>query len=87
LHLKRQAALKNLDPSLSIVKNQGCCGALHAHNGELEQGQEMAKKLGKDLNGKIVTTSAGCAAHIASVIGQRAQSLNSLSIGVHLTRL
>ena len=63
-------ALKNLYPSLSIVKNQGCCGALHAHNGELAQGQAMAKKLGEDLKGKIVTTSAGCAAHIASVIGR-----------------
>jgi glycolate oxidase iron-sulfur subunit len=29
----------------------------------------MAKKLGAELPGKIITTSAGCAAHLASVIG------------------
>lgn len=64
------AALKKLDPSLQITKEQGCCGALHSHNGELAKGQEMAKQLGKDLKGKIITTSAGCAAHIAQTIGR-----------------
>jgi glycolate oxidase iron-sulfur subunit len=64
------AALKKLDPSLQITKDQGCCGALHSHNGELAKGQEMAKKLGEDLKGKIITTSAGCASHIAQTIGR-----------------
>ena len=67
-----QAALdlKELDPNLAIEKKQGCCGALHAHNGELEIGNKMAEKLGQDLPGQIVTTSAGCAAHLSSVIGR-----------------
>jgi glycolate oxidase iron-sulfur subunit len=64
------AALKKLDPTLQVTKAQGCCGALHAHNGELEKGNEMAKKLANSLPGKIVTTSAGCASHIAGVVGR-----------------
>jgi glycolate oxidase iron-sulfur subunit len=64
------AALKKLDPNLQILKEQGCCGALHSHNGELTEGKDMAKQLGKDLTGKIITTSAGCASHIAQSIGR-----------------
>jgi glycolate oxidase iron-sulfur subunit len=48
---------------------QGCCGALHAHNGELQRGKELAVELGDALPGTIVTTSGGCAAHLASVLG------------------
>lgn len=62
------AAQKNL--SVTVNGNQGCCGALHAHNGELARGKEMARKLGEKLPGKILTTSGGCAAHLASVIGK-----------------
>lgn len=65
------AALRKLDPSLKVIKSQGCCGALHAHNGELKVGNEMAKKLATDLKGTIISTSAGCAAHIASVNGRQ----------------
>lgn len=57
-------------PEVSVSKNQGCCGALHAHNGELELGRKMAIKLGEDLPGTILTTAGGCAAHIASTIGR-----------------
>jgi len=46
-----------------------CCGALHAHNGELGRGEELAKQLGDALPGTIVATSGGCAAHLASVLG------------------
>jgi glycolate oxidase iron-sulfur subunit len=62
------AARQNL--KINISSNHGCCGALHAHNGELERGKQMAKDLGQQLNGKIVTTSGGCAAHLASVLGK-----------------
>ena len=62
--------LKKLAPELQIKNSQGCCGALHAHNGELAKGKEMAKSLGEELPGTIVTTSAGCAAHLTSVIGK-----------------
>ena len=54
-----------------MPENQGCCGALHAHNGDSAGGVELAKKLGEELPGVIVTTAGGCAAHLATVLGPR----------------
>ena len=56
-------------PSCAAPADQGCCGALHAHNGALERGNELAEALGEALPGTIVTTAGGCAAHLASVLG------------------
>ena len=61
---------RTLAPELSAPAGQGCCGALHAHNGELERGRELARELGERLEGTIVTTSGGCAAHLAAVLGR-----------------
>ena len=61
---------KRLAPELDVPRRQGCCGALHAHNGELERGRDLARALGEALPGTIVTTSGGCAAHIAAVLGR-----------------
>jgi glycolate oxidase iron-sulfur subunit len=47
-------AAKRLAPELRAPASQGCCGAL----------------LGDRLPGTIVTTSGGCAAHLASVLGR-----------------
>ncbi len=66
---KVSRTVARIAPEVSITKNQGCCGALHAHNGELERGKEMAKELGEKLQGTILTTAGGCAAHLAAVIG------------------
>lgn len=63
-------SLAALDPTISVHPDQGCCGALHAHNGELEQGRRLARELGERLPGTIITTSGGCAAHLADVIGR-----------------
>ena len=62
-------AVAKLAPDVSCSSDQGCCGALHAHNGELEKGKAMARALGEKLPGTILTTAGGCAAHLASVIG------------------
>jgi glycolate oxidase iron-sulfur subunit len=59
-----------LAPELSAPTAQGCCGALHAHNGDLEGGVRLARRLGDALPGTIVTTSGGCAAHLAGVLGR-----------------
>ncbi|MFG2008799.1 (Fe-S)-binding protein [Micromonospora sp. NPDC048868] len=59
-----------LAPELAVPTTQGCCGALHAHNGDLAGGERLAERLGADLPGTIVTTSGGCAAHLASVLGR-----------------
>jgi glycolate oxidase iron-sulfur subunit len=63
-------AARRLRPELAAPGRQGCCGALHAHNGDLHGGEELARRLGRDLPGLIVTTSGGCAAHLAAVIGR-----------------
>ncbi|MGE5636320.1 MAG: (Fe-S)-binding protein [Nocardioidaceae bacterium] len=64
-----RAALE-LEPELDCPPDQGCCGALHAHNGELERGREMCRELGARLPGTIVTTAGGCAAHMVAVLGR-----------------
>jgi glycolate oxidase iron-sulfur subunit len=63
-------AVRALLPDIAVPTLQGCCGALHAHNGESEKGRELARRLGKELPGTIVTTAGGCAAHLAGVLGR-----------------
>jgi glycolate oxidase iron-sulfur subunit len=63
-------AVRALLPDIAVPPQQGCCGALHAHNGESEKGRELARKLGEQLPGTIVTTAGGCAAHLAGVLGR-----------------
>jgi glycolate oxidase iron-sulfur subunit len=70
LYPRVSRAARELDPSLSAPSRQGCCGALHAHNGELERGRQLARELGKTVPGTIVTTAGGCAAHLAAVLGR-----------------
>jgi Fe-S oxidoreductase len=60
---------RELAAELAAPVAQGCCGAQQAHNGELGRGEELAKELGEALPGTIVTTSGGCAAHLAGVLG------------------
>lgn len=42
--------------------NQGCCGALHAHNGQLDEARKLAAKLVTSMPGDfpIIVNSAGC---------------------------
>lgn len=61
---------RELCPELSVPTVQGCCGALHSHNGEKQVGERMAGELGARLPGTIVTTAGGCAAHLAHVLGR-----------------
>jgi glycolate oxidase iron-sulfur subunit len=63
-------AVKKLLPDIAVPENQGCCGALHAHNGDSAGGIALAEKLGEELPGVIVTTAGGCAAHLATVLGR-----------------
>jgi glycolate oxidase iron-sulfur subunit len=63
-------AARALVPGADAPADQGCCGALHAHNGDSEGGRSMAERLGRDLPGTIVTTSGGCAAHVAHHLGR-----------------
>jgi glycolate oxidase iron-sulfur subunit len=63
-------AVRRLVPGIAVPAAQGCCGALHAHNGKSAAGAEMAAELGKQLPGTIVTTAGGCAAHLAAHLGR-----------------
>jgi glycolate oxidase iron-sulfur subunit len=56
-------------PGVRVARDQGCCGALHAHNGDLARGERLAADLA-DRPGRIVSTAGGCAAHLASVAGR-----------------
>ena len=42
-------AVQKLLPEISVPENQGCCGALHAHNGDSAGGVALAEKLGEEL--------------------------------------
>jgi glycolate oxidase iron-sulfur subunit len=70
LYPRLSRTVRQLLPDLAVPPQQGCCGALHAHNGESAKGRELARRLGEELPGVIVTTAGGCAAHLASVLGR-----------------
>lgn len=49
-------------------RGQGCCGSLHAHNGELESARELARRMIDQLPpgdfDAIITNAAGCGSHL-----------------------
>jgi glycolate oxidase iron-sulfur subunit len=49
-----------------VPRDQGCCGALHAHAGRLAQGIARARNLESVLGGydHVVTNAAGCGSHL-----------------------
>src|SRR4029077_10104999 len=49
-----------------VPRAQGCCGALHAHAGRLDEGVARARELAQALAGHdyIVTNAAGCGSHL-----------------------
>jgi glycolate oxidase iron-sulfur subunit len=49
-----------------VPRTQGCCGALYAHAGRLDDGLEKAQELTRALVGYdyIVTNAAGCGSHL-----------------------
>lgn len=63
-------AVTRLLPGIEVPSGQGCCGALHAHNGDSRAGAEMARELSTQMPGTILTTAGGCAAHLVSVLGR-----------------
>lgn len=67
----QQAALdvfNALGLEVTLPEGQGCCGALHRHNGELETAGNLArnniKAFSADKADTIVTTSSGCGASL-----------------------
>jgi glycolate oxidase iron-sulfur subunit len=57
--------LQRADCSVTNPAKQGCCGALHAHGGDLPRAQQLAQaniKAFEHTDGPIVVNSAGCGA-------------------------
>ncbi len=78
LYPKVSRSARRLAPKLRAPARQGCCGALHAHNGDTAGGRRLARRLGRALPGTIVTTSGGCAAHLVAELGaDRVQELSA----------
>jgi len=64
--------LAHLGSEVRTTRDSVCCGALHAHNGDLEGARALAKKLirsyeddqATSVPSPIVVNSAGCGAHM-----------------------
>jgi len=81
--------LERANYSVSSPRAQGCCGALHAHGGDLERALELAKRnieAFERTNGPIVVNSAGCGAMLKdyahhlrndSAFGKRAEAFSA----------
>jgi glycolate oxidase iron-sulfur subunit len=54
-----------------VPQAQGCCGALHAHAGRLDEGVARSRELERALAGydAIVTNAAGCGSHLKDHCG------------------
>lgn len=56
--------------SVEIPEHQVCCGALHAHAGDLEGARELAREnivaFGAAANAPVITNAGGCGAMLAS---------------------
>lgn len=66
---KVSKAVLKFVPDADVPAGQGCCGALHAHNGGSVEAAAMAARLGETMPGTIVSTSGGCAAYLAHQLG------------------
>jgi len=65
VHHDTAAVLKRAGFHVDVPNGQGCCGALHAHNGFLDEARELARKnidVFSAQSGAIVINSAGCGA-------------------------
>ena len=69
LYPKVSRAVLRLAPDLDVPSGQGCCGALHAHNGGSAQGAAMARGPPAGMPGPNVSTPGGCAAYLAHQVG------------------
>ncbi len=77
-----RSVLRLLPGVVDVPSGQGCCGALHAHNGASERAVTMARDLGDRMPGTILTTSGGCGAHLAHVLGRdRVRELSQFLLG------
>lgn len=57
----------------TLPNSAGCCGALHAHNGQLSTALQMANELDRDMLGgePLIVNSAGCGSWIKEALKHR----------------
>jgi glycolate oxidase iron-sulfur subunit len=86
-----RSVLRLLPDAVDVPSGQGCCGAMHAHNGDSAQAAELARELGRRMPGTILVTAGGCGAHLAHVLGrERVRELSEFLLeywGSHPDRL
>jgi glycolate oxidase iron-sulfur subunit len=62
-----------------VPRNQGCCGSMQAHNGEMKKGKELALKTMKLFSNFeydfLISNSAGCGAYMKEY-GHEAENLD-----------
>jgi glycolate oxidase iron-sulfur subunit len=69
-------ALAELGVSVESPGPAGCCGALHAHNGDLDEARRLARALidaladaAAEQPAPVLVNSAGCGAHLKDLAG------------------
>jgi len=65
-----RAVLELVPGVVDVPSGQGCCGALHGHNGDSAEGARLATALGTTMPGTVLVTAGGCATHLAHVLGR-----------------
>jgi glycolate oxidase iron-sulfur subunit len=65
-----RAVLRLLPGVVDVPSGQGCCGAMHAHNGGSTTAHAMAEELGRRLPGVVLTTAGGCGGHLSQALGR-----------------
>ncbi|WP_088282315.1 (Fe-S)-binding protein [Kineosporia sp. A_224] len=65
-----RAVVELLPGAVDVPSGQGCCGALHGHNGDSAEGVRLATELGRRMPGTVLVTAGGCATHLAHMLGR-----------------
>jgi glycolate oxidase iron-sulfur subunit len=65
---------------VTVPRDQGCCGALSAHNGRLRTARALGRRNAHAFAGvdHVVVNAAGCAAHMADATGDQALPVRDL---------
>lgn len=67
VHVATRRLLRRVGYQVRAI-DLGCCGALHAHSGFLEEGESRARSVGEKAVGlPIITNSAGCGSWLKDV--------------------
>ncbi|MFN8547443.1 MAG: (Fe-S)-binding protein [Candidatus Eisenbacteria bacterium] len=72
VHRATARVLARLGYDVVVPRGQGCCGALHAHNGERTLASRLRAESARAFSGleEVVVNSAGCGAHLAEGGGE-----------------